>query len=162
MKITKTTKSLLSKLSKFFAFGSVPESYLLSEYPFKPKVQKSILLVEDDPIALIVIGRLLELTGAEVIKVNSVQDAIFYLKSHSPDLIITDLHFPDQISGLSLLHSLKNSSTWKQIPAIVISGTMELHMAHQALTLGAMDFVSKPVIPDNFTKRVHLRLEDNE
>jgi len=71
-------------------------------------------------------------------------DALAALKQRRPDLILLDMHLPD-ISGLELLRHLKQDDAVADIPVIVVSADATAARMQEALLLGALHYVTKPV-----------------
>lgn len=76
---------------------------------------------------------------------TSVARALVFLESESVDLVITDIQMPVQ-NGLDLIGILKEK--YPHIKSVLLSGYSEFSYAQQALRLGAVDYLTKPV---NFT-----------
>ena len=66
------------------------------------------------------------------------------LSAQRPDLILLDMQLPD-ISGLELLRHLKADEAVADIPVIVVSADATASRMQEALTLGALHYVTKPV-----------------
>jgi putative two-component system response regulator len=84
------------------------------------------------------------------------QDALDKLKSCKADVILLDLRMP-VMNGLEALEKIKADSTLKDIPVIVITANSE--EKHNALKLGANDFLSKPVDTEELKLRVFNHAE---
>src|SRR5262245_31858562 len=99
------------------------------------------LLVDDDPSFVLGLAEAVKREGFEARTATSLAEARLALREKPPDALLVDLQLPDG-SGLELLQSPEGHA-----PAgvIVISGTASIELAVQALQLGAMDFLTKPV-----------------
>ncbi len=73
---------------------------------------------------------------------TSVARALVFLESESVDLVITDIQMPVQ-NGLDLIRILKEK--YPHIKAVILSGYSEFSYAQQALRLGAVDYLTKPI-----------------
>jgi DNA-binding NtrC family response regulator len=105
----------------------------------------NILIVDDDPNLLKVMGGILRELGEEIHTANTVESALSFMKSGALDLIITDLKMPGQ-SGMDLLkYSLQNHPS---IPVIMVSGFGTIEAAVDAMKHGAYDFITKPFDPE--------------
>jgi CheY-like chemotaxis protein len=71
-------------------------------------------------------------------------DGLSAIRQARPDLILLDMQLPD-ISGLELLRHLKNDPDVADIPVIVVSADATPGRMQEALTLGALHYVTKPV-----------------
>jgi PAS domain S-box-containing protein len=71
-------------------------------------------------------------------------DGLAAIRSHRPDLILLDMQLPD-ISGLELLRHIKHDDALADIPVVVVSADATPGHMERALTLGALDYVTKPL-----------------
>jgi PAS domain S-box-containing protein len=71
-------------------------------------------------------------------------DGLSAIRESRPDLVLLDMQLPD-ISGLELLRHLKNDAAVADIPVIVVSADATPGRMQEALTLGALHYVTKPV-----------------
>lgn len=74
------------------------------------------------------------------------------LLSKEFDLVISDLRLPDQ-DGINLLSWLREQK--KNIPFIIMTGYAEIQSAVQCMKLGATDYISKPIQPDELLKKIN-------
>ena len=112
----------------------------------------NILVVEDEPIILESLVRLLERQGHQVTGVSSVPEA----EEHSInmyDLIISDLRLPGE-SGTSLI------TRAAPIPVLIMTSYSTVQSAVDAMKLGAIDYISKPFNHDEMIMTVK-RILDN-
>ena len=73
------------------------------------------------------------------------------LLSKEFDLVISDLRLPDQ-DGINLLSWLREQK--KNTPFIIMTGYAEIQSAVQCMKLGATDYISKPIQPDELLKKI--------
>tara|TARA_R110001592_G_scaffold325782_6_gene606400 strand:+ start:35523 stop:35879 length:357 start_codon:yes stop_codon:yes gene_type:complete len=111
----------------------------------------SVLIAEDDLMILKTLEFRLKKDGYSTIAVNNGQDAIDYLKTNTPDLVITDLMMP-YVSGMELLYYMKQNLP--DVPVIILSAAGQEHTVTEAFTLGADDFITKPFSPSELSLRV--------
>lgn len=117
-----------------------------------PYVRPVALIVDDDPVTLMVTRRYLEKIGIDVIEALDAEKALSAMKERRPHIIITDIIMPG-MDGFALLDRLKQESATRGIPVIVMTSTNG-EAREKALRRGADDFVSKPVEVDDFIPRV--------
>ena len=116
-----------------------------------------ILIVDDEPNVVLSFASLLRDEGYETQVAGSAEDAQKLSEHTVFDLILLDIQLPG-ISGLAWLEQLKA----RQYPAelLVISGEADIPMALDAIKLGAVDFLEKPVEPtvllDSVAKALQL------
>ncbi len=91
---------------------------------------KKVLIVDDEPDVLEVLGRRLTQAGYQVIKAQNGEDGILKAKKELPNLIILDIIMPDMDGG-SVANKLKEDKTTKDIPIIFLFchniGTADLY-----------------------------------
>ena len=115
-----------------------------------------VLIVDDEPAVIQMIGCVLEIRGYEVIGARDGREALRCMEKARPDLIITDLVMPG-MNGLDLCRSVKKDARWADIPLMVItSATKDSDLADGFWKLGtaADDFVTKPFDPFEMADRV--------
>jgi len=108
---------------------------------------KKILLVDDQKTVLHVLNFALASSRIEIVLEINGQEALRQARAQQFDLILLDMHLPD-ISGLEVLRQLKLDETTQEIPVIFLTGSNQLEDKVQALSLGAIDYLSKPFTLD--------------
>ncbi|HEY9908970.1 MAG TPA: response regulator [Thermosynechococcaceae cyanobacterium] len=105
-----------------------------------------ILVVEHDPDNLMLYTILLEDAGAEVLATASVPEALTVLAEVTPDVLISEIILPGE-DGYSLIRQVKalEAQVQKQIPAIVVSGSVQKDDDPEALKAGFQKCLLKPV-----------------
>jgi DNA-binding NtrC family response regulator len=104
-----------------------------------------ILVVDDEAPQREALRRLLEPVGYSVITAASAQEALVHVAKAPPSLIFTDLVMPG-INGLEFIQQLLLD--WGNIPVVVISARASIKDAVEAMKLGAIDVLEKPVDAD--------------
>jgi DNA-binding response OmpR family regulator len=112
--------------------------------------EHTILIVEDDVLLSAILVEKFRLLGYKVLSVTTGKAFTAALTQHAVSLILLDLNLPDA-DGMELLRELRKTSN---VLLIVMSGRLDERNRILALTLGADDFVSKPVSPQEITLRV--------
>ncbi len=106
--------------------------------------KRSILIVEDDaPFRSAVVEAVREY-GYQPIQASDGELALAILKEHAPSAILLDIKLPG-ISGLGILEIIKHMPNMRHIPVHMISG---LDYQHNALRMGALGYLTKPVTID--------------
>ncbi|OPX54592.1 Histidine kinase-like ATPase domain-containing protein [Oceanospirillum multiglobuliferum] len=103
---------------------------------------KLILLVDDDLIQLNMIAMYLE--PHQVQSFTSAREAEIWLKTHQPDLIISDIRMPE-IDGLSFRHQISHYSHLQMTPFIFLTGDDDAGLAESVVHKDIDDFLLKPV-----------------
>ncbi|RDI50355.1 response regulator [Flavobacterium glaciei] len=127
-----------------------------------------ILIIDDQELVLLTLEKYLIDLGYLVKKANNMADGIAMYDEFQPDLVITDVDMPvvanssfefkslDYIKKKSGLEIIKHIRVLKKetTPVMVLSGNRQLDVISQALSLGAADYVIKPVRLDIISMRV--------
>lgn len=113
---------------------------------------KKIVLAEDNSIFLLLLKFRLEKEGYKILTAVDGKEAIDLIEEHSPELILTDIMMPF-ISGLEVISHVRNKLNMKT-PIIVFSSAGQEEIVLKAFDLGATDFMSKPLSPNELVIRV--------
>lgn len=103
---------------------------------------KNILLVDDNVLFLKMMKRAFNQVGLECYTVASAQEAIHWLKSHTPDAILSDYEMPD-MDGLQFRRYLLKQSSLSDIPFIFLTSITDTQLMTTGLSLQAVDYVVK-------------------
>lgn len=111
----------------------------------------SILIIEDDITFSLMLKTWLGKKGFEVQSAASVADARRRLETGGYALVLSDLRLPDG-DGIELLKWLKTSHP--SLPLIMMTSYAEIQTAVQAMKLGAADYISKPLNPEELLGKI--------
>ena len=104
-----------------------------------------VLIIDDNPTNLMLLQhRLVKIEGAEVVSMESAVEALAWCETNTPDLVFTDYMMPD-IDGLEFIRRLRLREDMREIPVVVVTTADVKEVRQQALDLGAIDFLTKPV-----------------
>ncbi len=103
-------------------------------------MDKSLLLIDDDPAILRSVGTYLERSGYQVFTEVSGEAALDRYQQYTPEVVLLDLHLPG-MSGFEVLERLREHNA----AVIVLTGHGDVETAVQAMQLGAENFLTKPV-----------------
>lgn len=117
--------------------------------------KSKILIVDDDPAFCLMLATFLDKNGFESCKANTAKECLNILEKSSFSLVITDLRLPD-FTGIEVLRKIK--SVYPKTPVILMTGYGEIKTAVQAIKLGAYEYVTKPVNPDEILLMVNSAL----
>lgn len=112
------------------------------------------LIVDDDPLLIELLARMLEGNGYSVDRAFDGQEALDRFEHQEPDVVLLDLLMPG-IAGLSVCSMLRSIS---QVPIMVISAVSESSTKLQAYEVGADDYLVKPVNSDELIVRLKALL----
>ena len=113
-----------------------------------------ILVVDDDHEILKMVNRLFELEGYDVITAADGKSAMALIKEREPDLIILDIMMPE-LNGFQVLDLVRQYS---DTPIIMLTARSEMTTLHNALALGADDYIKKPFHTRELLARVRAKL----
>jgi two-component system response regulator RegA len=107
---------------------------------------RSLLIVEDDKSFLQRLARAMEGRGFNVTTAESVADGLTQLETASPAFAVVDMRLEDG-NGLDVISALKRRRP--DARAIILTGYGNIATAVNAVKLGAVDYLSKPVDADD-------------
>jgi diguanylate cyclase (GGDEF)-like protein len=105
-----------------------------------------VLVLEDDPLTAAFCTRILEGAGMRAVVVRDPMAVMQPLVDHRPDALLMDLHMPG-CSGAELAAVIRQQEAFVGLPIIFLSGEQQLERQLAALSLGAEDFLTKPIQP---------------
>jgi CheY-like chemotaxis protein len=106
--------------------------------------KQTILVVDDEPGALILAGIMLERAGFSVLKASSAQTARETLEHHTPHLILLDITLPDR-NGIEVCGWIRQQPPLEKTPVIMLSGLSDGVTIERCKAAGANDFLIKPI-----------------
>lgn len=118
--------------------------------------QPKILVVDDDEGTRELFHTVLSGEGYRVTLASNGQDALALFRNDSFDLVITDLKMPVS-DGLDLLQEIRKIGSNTDV--IMATGYGEVESYFRAISLGAMEYIHKPVRIRELKKIVHLVLK---
>ncbi|WP_278948286.1 sigma-54-dependent transcriptional regulator [Barnesiella intestinihominis] len=113
---------------------------------------KHILIVEDDTTFAVMLQTWLSKKKFSVASVSGIAAAKKTLIESSVDLVLCDLRLPDG-DGIDLLEWVNNRNV--NVPLIVMTSYAAIPSAVQAMKLGARDYISKPVNPEDLLQKIN-------
>ncbi len=124
-----------------------------------------VLVVDDDPLVLMLCRRTLQHAGFQVDQAPSGETLLETVKQYHFDLVLLDMHMPG-LDGLTLLEQIRSYNL--DVPIVIITGTASIEHAARAIRAGAQGFLLKPfsnqdlvdTILDVLQKRRDFRVHD--
>jgi two-component system response regulator HydG len=117
---------------------------------------KKILVIDDDPTICLMLQALLKRKGFDADTVFSASEALKKLENNQFDLVLSDFRLPD-FDGLELLKKIK--AMHLQVPVIIMTSYADIRTAVNAIKMGAYEYVTKPLNPDEILLLIHSALE---
>jgi DNA-binding NarL/FixJ family response regulator len=119
---------------------------------------KKILIVDDDKTLRTLVARYLEEQGYQVEQVNSGIEALSAFAKNPPDLVVSDVMMPE-MDGLEFCRRLRATPSGQLMPFIFLSGKGELEDRIHGHSIGADDYLTKPVNPKELVAKIETQLE---
>ncbi len=119
---------------------------------------KKILVVDDDRTMRTVLTRYLENQGYQVEQVSSAAEALVAFAKNPPDLVVSDVMMPE-MDGLEFCRRLRATPSGQLMPFIFLSGKGELEDRIYGHSIGADDYLTKPVDPRELVAKIEAQLE---
>ncbi|MFT4929106.1 MAG: two-component system chemotaxis response regulator CheY [Phenylobacterium sp.] len=119
----------------------------------------SILLIESSGIQRKIITRQLAKEGIEdIAEAKNITEAIHYLTSHIPDLVICSLHFPDG-TGLELVTTIRNHKEWQDIPFMLVSSEHRKEQLEAFKQAGIVAILPKPFTAAHLGQAINTTID---
>jgi len=118
------------------------------------QVRRKIIVVDDDPTALLIISEMTKSLGFDTLCAESGEACLELLKDHSISLVLSDWEMPG-MDGPTLLRTLREQNYGRYLYLILVTGRDDKEDLIEGLNAGADDFINKPVNMEEL--RVRLR-----
>ncbi len=116
-----------------------------------------ILIVDDTPINLQILGSFLKKYNYRVALSQSGKDAIEFVQNKKIDLILLDIMMPE-MNGFEVCKKLKSNSATKDIPVLFITALTDTTSKLKAFEAGGLDYITKPFLPEEVLARVKVNI----
>lgn len=121
----------------------------------------TVLAVDDVPLNLILVEKILQRYNFKVKKANGGQEALDMIAAEKPSLVLLDLMMPN-VDGFDVLAALSKSEETSNIPVVILSALNSERDIEKALSNGAKDFVTKPILMDKLLNCILRTLGEEE
>ena len=118
-----------------------------------------VLIVDDVPANLGVLVDVLDAAGYHVLVAQNGERALLQLDSARPDLILLDVRMPGGIDGYETCRRIKADPRWHDVPVLFLTAAAEVADRLRGFEVGAVDFISKPLFPEEVLARVRTHLQ---
>jgi DNA-binding response OmpR family regulator/DNA-binding CsgD family transcriptional regulator len=116
-----------------------------------------VLVVDDSPDTLKMLTDALEDAGMTVLVAVDGEQALSMVEKVSPDVILMDAVMPG-MDGFATCRRLKAKETVTHVPVIFMTGLSETEDVVHGLEAGGVDYVTKPIVPDELLARIRVHL----
>lgn len=117
---------------------------------------QKILVIDDDLDICQLLRRYLNKNGYSVVIAGTGKDGLDLLEKEQPDLVMTDFRLGD-MDGIEILTRIREKSP--KTPVIIITGYSEIRSAVNVMKLGALDYITKPLLPEEILHAVQKALD---
>jgi DNA-binding response OmpR family regulator len=118
-----------------------------------------VLVVDDSPATLGVLNEVLEEAGYTVLIAQSGTTALTLVDKVTPDIVLMDGMMPG-LDGFETCRRMKQNPILVSVPIIFMTGLTETEHVIRGLDAGGVDYVSKPVAPDEVVARIGVHLSN--
>ncbi|MDR0832053.1 MAG: response regulator [Bacillales bacterium] len=124
---------------------------------------KKTILICDDSLLILAAAKLSLNQNYNVLQANSPSNLFHLLETVTPDLLLLDVEMPE-MNGYEVLKKLKSSLKTKNIPVIFLTGRSDETSEIAGLSLGAVDYITKPFSQPILLKRIetHILLSEQK
>ena len=119
---------------------------------------KKVLAIEDNLSNMILISRVVEAEGYDLLRAEDGNQALQILKEEMPDLILLDINIPG-IHGLDLAKQLKADERLAKIPLVATTANVLLGDRERCLEAGCDDYLPKPLDIRELRKVMHAFID---
>src|SRR5690554_2521739 len=119
----------------------------------------TLLIIDDDVDICMLLKRFFERKGYQVRIAFKGAEGIEIVKKEKIDIVLTDFRLPDK-DGFQILEEIKAID--HQIPIIVITGYSDVNQAVKVIRLGAYEYVTKPIFPEEILLLIKDALAENQ
>ncbi len=117
---------------------------------------KNILIIDDEVNVATLLSKFLTRNGFNVTTASSGSIASEYLKSNTYNLVLCDFRLEDT-DGREMLRKIR--SEYPQTGVIIITGYSDIKMAVELIKMGAYDYITKPLYPDEILTTINKAIE---
>ena len=116
-----------------------------------------MLVVDDSPGTLGVLTDAIEEAGMSVLVAREGDDALAIVEKVTPDVILMDAVMPGT-DGFETCRRLKQNKALAHVPIIFMTGLSDTDHIIEGLEAGGVDYVTKPIVPDELIARMQVHL----
>ena len=118
----------------------------------------SILIVDDEPLNLMMLERRLKSLGYRPVTAGNGQEALDLLGRETVDAVLLDVNMPD-MDGLEVLRRIRETESWRGLPVLMLSADGAEDTISRSYELGANDYLVKPYQIADLQLRLAVALE---
>jgi len=120
--------------------------------------ERKIIYLVDDNITNLTLGKNALIEHYKIFTMSSAAALLKFLEKNIPDLILLDVEMPE-MNGYEAIKIIKNKEETKDIPVIFLTAKTDGDSELEGLSLGAIDYITKPFSPSLLRRRIETHLE---
>ena len=117
---------------------------------------KKILIIDDEVNVALLLSKFLARNGFDVTTASNGSIGLEYLKNGDFNLVLCDFRLEDT-DGREMLRNIK--SQYPKTGVIIITGYSDIKMAVELIKMGAYDYITKPLYPDEILNTINKAIE---
>jgi diguanylate cyclase (GGDEF)-like protein len=117
-----------------------------------------VLVLDDDKAFSALVGAILEPDDVDTASEEHPSKILEALDRAPPDLLLVDVHMP-HVNGIDVCRTIRVTQRWQALPLIVVTNDSSLETRMAAFDAGADDYLLKPVVPQELSSRVRIRID---
>ena len=121
------------------------------------QTKELILIVDDNPQNIQLLGSIIDQDAYDLAFATRGADALDYLQSEIPDLILLDVMMPE-LDGYTVCERIKEDNRLKDIPIIFLTAKKEAEDIVKGFKVGGVDYITKPFYPVELIARIENQL----
>jgi DNA-binding NarL/FixJ family response regulator len=121
------------------------------------KPREIVLVIDDSPATLGMLNETLERAGYTVLIAQSGPSAMDLVDRVTPDIVLLDAVMPG-MDGFEVCRRLKRTAGLAAVPVIFMTGLTETEHVVMALEVGGVDYVTKPISPEEVLARIRVHI----
>ncbi len=121
-----------------------------------------IVIIDDEECNILVARKYLNSDGYKtILPITDSSQAIARIRAEKPDLVLLDIMMP-RVGGLEILQIMQLDPALQRIPVLILTSSTDAATKKSAISLGAVDFLGKPVDPNELLPRVRNTLSHKQ
>src|SRR3569623_2131077 len=122
-----------------------------------PGAAMSILIVDDQPANVMLLGQSLTRAGYEAMPTNSGEQALQRARERKPNLMLLDMIMPG-MDGMEVCWQMHSEAALADVPVIFLTAATERELLGRAFEAGAVDYITKPFVAEELLARVRTHI----
>ena len=121
--------------------------------------QVTVLIVDDIPLNVLLIQKMLAIFNFNLRTANDGQSALDSIAEQRPDLVLLDLMMPG-IDGYEVIRRVRANEETTDLPIVILSALNSNDDITKGFNLGANDFITKPIIMERLINCVSTQINE--